>query len=64
MRSGRQFADLAWAPEDVHELMPQWTLAQCEDWLYRNEPKFRRALIQAGWDELRYLLEDENHDHQ
>lgn len=52
------YAMTRWAAEDVQSLRPEWTLDQCEDWLYTNEHRIQNRLVELGWDVIECLLPD------
>lgn len=54
------YAHVRWHPDDVHELKPEWTLEQCEDWLAKNEDNISDRLIERGWVVMETLLDDED----
>lgn len=55
-RSRRFFARTAWTVADVNSIRPDWTPAQCLDFLERNEHHIADKMIENGFDILTVLI--------
>mgnify|MGYP001235906347 CR=1 FL=1 len=43
------YALVAWQPEDVLFLKPEWTLKHCKLWLEANQKYMQARLVEMGW---------------
>jgi hypothetical protein len=50
------FAEVKWQVGDVQTLRPQWTEAQCLDFLNDNGKYIQEAMVIAGWDAMKELI--------
>jgi len=50
---GEEYAKVVWRAEDVGDLKPKWTLAQCEEFLQEIDRHFTDRLTEEGWEVLR-----------
>ena len=51
------YALVAWQPEDVQFLKPEWTLKHCKLWLEDNQKYMQARLVEMGWTVMEDLLE-------
>lgn len=49
-------AEVSWCAIDIQELRPDWTVAQCNEFLMDNEDEIQGGMIQRGWDVISDLL--------
>ena len=55
----RGYAKVKWLPEDIQEILPEWTLDQCTEWLYNNQKYIAEGMVEAGWDIINALIDDD-----
>ena len=51
---------IVWRSEDVQGFRPEWTLEQCENWLYDNGKHIIDRSIELGHEIIETLLEIED----
>ena len=53
------WAEVSWHPADVQTLRPNWTEVQCIEFLSDNDKYIQEAMVLAGWEAMRELINDE-----
>ena len=56
------WAPVVWQAGDIQSLRPQWTAEQCEGFLAANEGHIQDAMVEAGWELIAYLVDQEMED--
>lgn len=51
---------IVWCSEDIQGFKPDWTLEQCEDWLYNNCKRIIDRSVEFGHEVIETLLEIED----
>ena len=51
------YAIVAWSPEDVLTLRPDWTDEQCEEFLHNNQRQMQDDMVTRGWASMETLIE-------
>jgi hypothetical protein len=51
-----KFAQVFWTAEDIHELRPDWTDEQCEEFLGKFEEELQDRMIEEGWETIEDAL--------
>ena len=56
--------EIVWTSEDVNSLRPDWTDAQCLDWLCHNWRRIEERSVELGWEVMQDLMDsaDPNND--
>ena len=54
-----EFAKAAWHLGDVQTLRPNWSDAQCYNFLVNNGKYLQEAMVLAGWEAMDELLGEE-----
>jgi hypothetical protein len=50
--SEAKFAEVAWAPDDVQSIRPDWSIEKCVDFLSKFEINIGDRITELGWDVL------------
>ena len=53
-------AKIVWCSEDIQGFKPDWTLEQCEDWLYNNCKRIIDRSVEFRHEVIETLLEIED----
>lgn len=59
-----RYAIVAWNIEDIKDKRPNWTNAQCEEWLQENESNICDVMIERGWDFIEDMLPEEDEEEE
>ena len=51
------YGETGWAPEDVRELRPEWTVEHAREWLAENDRRISDRLVELGWAVIEALLD-------
>lgn len=52
------FAKVSWCAEDILQIMPEWDIEQCADWLATNEDDIADHMRSTASDYISALLAD------
>lgn len=55
-----EYAKVAWCVGDIQTVRPSFTVGQCEKFLFTNERYIQDAMVQAGWDAIASLADEED----
>lgn len=53
------FASACWSIDDLRSRRPDWTDDQLTDWLSSHAGHIQDAMVDAGWDAIDTLLDEE-----
>ncbi len=51
---------VTWMSADIQSLRPDWTDAQCEEWLGANSKRIVERSVELGWEVIECLLDMED----
>ena len=54
----RYYGEVAWSPEDVASIRPDWPIEKCKEALERIEDSLRDGLTEIGWEVMATLLKE------
>ncbi len=56
------FAAACWSVDDILGKRPDWTEETARTWLQRHASLIQSAMVDAGWETIDYLLDDDDLD--
>lgn len=56
----QDYALVYWTWEDIKSVYSGWSKLQCEAFLERNEEHIKNIMQIAGWEAIRFCVDEEN----